>query len=46
MRESLPPLTEAQVVARRKAVRRTAWLVALAALAVYGLFLWRGVSGA
>ncbi|WP_181952594.1 hypothetical protein [Vulcaniibacterium gelatinicum] len=46
MRESLPPLTEAQAAARRKAVRRTAWLVALAALAIYALFLWRGVSGA
>ena len=39
------PLTEEQVAARRKSVRRTAWTIGLIALAVYVAFLLSGVFG-
>jgi hypothetical protein len=37
------PLTEEQLAARRKSVRRTAWGIGLVALAVYVAFLLSGV---
>ena len=39
------PLTEAQVAARRKAVRRTALWVGVIALGIYVAFLLSGVLG-
>lgn len=45
MRQPVQPLTPDQVAARRKAVRRTAWIVGGIALAVYVLFLLSGVTG-
>ena len=39
------PLTEAQVVARRKAVRRTVWIMAGLALVLYAGFILSGVIG-
>jgi len=45
MRPPVQPLTPDQVAARRKAVRRTAWIVGGIALAVYVLFLLSGVTG-
>lgn len=45
MREPVQPLTPDQVAARRKAVRRTVWVVAGIALAIYVLFLLSGVTG-
>ena len=37
------PLTEAQVAARRKAVRRTVWIMAGLALVLYAGFILSGV---
>ena len=45
MREPVQPLTPDQVAARRKAVRRTAWVVGGIALAIYVLFLLSGMAG-
>jgi hypothetical protein len=45
MVDSPKPLTEAQVAARRKGVRRTAWVVGAVAIAVYLAFLLSGVFG-
>ena len=39
------PLTEAQVAARRKAVRRTVWIMAGLALVLYAGFILSGVVG-
>ena len=39
------PLTETQVAARRKAVRRTVWIMAGLALVVYAGFILSGVVG-
>jgi len=43
MPEHATPLTDEQVAARRKSVRRTAWAIGLVALAVYVAFLLSGV---
>jgi hypothetical protein len=40
-----PPMTDAEVAARRKAARRTALVVGLIAVAVYVAFLATGVLG-
>ena len=45
MPEHATPLTDEQVAARRKSVRRTAWAIALIALAIYVVFLLSGVLG-
>ena len=39
------PLTAEQLAARQKGVRRTAWAIALVALAIYVVFLLSGVLG-
>jgi hypothetical protein len=43
MRDPATPMTDQQLAARRKGVRRTAWAVGLLALAVYVVFLLSGV---
>ena len=37
------PLTDEQLAARRKGVRRTAWAIGAVALAIYVLFLLSGI---
>ncbi|UHQ20601.1 hypothetical protein LVB87_05510 [Lysobacter sp. KIS68-7] len=43
MAESLPPMNDPQVAARRKSARRTALIVAAVAVAVYVAFMLSGV---
>jgi hypothetical protein len=43
--EAQKPLTDAELAARRKGVRRTAWIIGTVALAVYLAFLLTGVFG-
>jgi hypothetical protein len=45
MREPATPMTEQQAAARRKGARRTAWILAGLAVAVYVAFLLAGVLG-
>ena len=45
MREPATPMTEQQAAARRKGVRRTAWVIGGLALAIYVLFLLSGIIG-
>jgi len=39
------PMTQEQLAARRKGVRRTAWVIGGLALAIYVLFLLSGIVG-
>ena len=45
MRQPPTPLTNEQAAARRRSVRRTAWLFAAVAVAIYVAFLLSGVLG-
>ena len=45
MNEQDVPMTADQLAARRKGVRRTAWVIGLVALAIYVAFLLSGILG-
>jgi hypothetical protein len=45
MRDPQTPMTQEQLAARRRGVRRTAWVIGGLALAIYVLFLLSGIVG-
>ena len=46
MRDPVTPMTQEQMAARRKGVRRTAIAFGVIAVAIYVLFLLSGIRGA